>query len=266
MLFRSTPFDFTGNKFEFGMVGSSQSIASCNFTLNTIVAEVLNQFADSLEKSEEFDKDVQKLLVEVIKNHKRVIFNGNGYSEEWVLEAEKRGLPNIRSTVAAIPAIIAEKNVIIFEKHKVLSKIELESRYEINLEAYIKAINIEALAMLEIAKRQIQPACIAFATELAGSINTINATGIKVNTSVQEELLVKVSNLIASLSKNTAKLEKVNDKANNLHGDAFKQASFFRDEVFTQMAKLRADADELETVVDSELWPLPTYGEMLFNV
>lgn len=263
---RTSPFAFTGNKFEFRMVGSSQSIASCNFTLNTIVAEILNQFADKLEKSKDFDKDVQKLLAEVIKNHKRVIFNGNGYSDEWVLEAEKRGLPNIRSTVAAIPAIIAEKNVSVFEKHKVLSKIELESRYEINLEAYIKTINIEALAMLEIAKRQILPASIAFATELANSINAIKATGVKANTSVQEDLLVDVSNLVASLNKNITKLEKANNKANDMHGDSLKQASYFRDEVFTQMGKLRADADELETLVDAELWPLPTYGQLLFNV
>jgi len=263
---RTSPFAFTGNKFEFRMVGSNQSIAACNFTLNTIVAEILNQVADKLEKAKDLDAEVQKLLEEMVKNHKRVIYNGNGYTEEWVAEAEKRGLPNIRSTVAAIPAIIAEKNVKVLEKHGVLSKIELESRYEINLENYIKIINIEALATLEIAKRQILPAVISFATELAGSINAIKSTGIKATTSAQEELLVEISTLAASLKKNIAKLEEANDKAGNMHGDSFKQASFYRDSVFTQMATLRADADKLEAIVDSEYWPLPTYGEMLFNV
>ncbi len=263
---RTSPFAFTGNKFEFRMVGSSQSIANPNIILNTIVAETLSQIADRLEKAKDFESEVQKVLTEIVKNHKRVIFNGNGYSDEWVKEAAERGLPNIPSTVAAIPALIAEKNVKIFEKHGVLSKIELESRYEIALENYIKSINIEALTALEIAKRQILPSSIRFAAELANSINSIKATGLIADTSVQQELLLKTSTGIASLKKNIKKLEEAEEKAKVLEGNVFEIASFYRDEVFAQMGVLRSDADMLETIVDAELWPLPTYGEMLFNV
>ncbi len=263
---RTSPFAFTGNKFEFRMVGSSQSIAGCNFVLNTIVAEILSQFADRLEKAQDFDAEVQSLLQEVVKNHKRIIFNGNGYSEEWVEEAIKRGLPNFTSTVAALPQLISEKSISAFEKHGVLNKVELESRYEINLESYIKTINIEALTMLEMAKRQILPSVIKFTTELASSINSIQATGVDADTSAQAELLVEISALAASLKKNIAVLETAVDEASNLHGDSYAQACAFRDKVFAQMAVLRSDADKLEALVDEEYWPLPTYGDMLFNV
>ncbi|MCX7923353.1 MAG: glutamine synthetase III [Clostridia bacterium] len=265
---RTSPFAFTGNKFEFRMVGSSASIAGANFVTNTIVAEILSQIADRLEtvKAEDFDSEVQKLLQEIVKNHKRIIFNGNGYSNDWVVEAEKRGLPNLRSTVEAIPAIIAEKNKAVMEKHSVLSRVEMESRYEINLENYIKTINIEALTMLEMAKRQILPAVIKFTTEVASSINSIQATGLNVDISAQSELLSEISTLAASFKKNIAKLEEILDKASDMHGDTFKQACAFKDEVFAQMGALRADADKLETLVDAEYWPIPTYGDMLFNV
>ncbi len=263
---RTSPFAFTGNKFEFRMVPSSASIGGPNFVLNTIVAEVLSQIADRLEKASDFDAEVQNLLKEIVTNHKRIIFNGNNYSDEWVEEAEKRGLPNIRSTVAAIPALIADKNVEVLGKHGVLSKIEIESRYEINLESYIKTINIEALTMLEMAKRQILPACIEFATSLADSINSIKATGLDVDISAQSELLTEVSSLLASFKKNIGELEKVTAAAADMHGDSFKQASYYRDEVFTKMNVLRADGDKLETLVDKEYWPIPNYGEMLFNI
>ncbi|MCX7708575.1 MAG: glutamine synthetase III [Clostridia bacterium] len=263
---RTSPFAFTGNKFEFRMVGSSQSISGCNFVLNTTVAEILSEIADRLEKAKDFDAEVQAILQEIVKNHKRIIFNGNGYSEEWVAEAAKRGLPNFTSTVAALPQLITEKSIKVFEKHGVLSKVELESRYEINLEGYIKTINIEALTMLEMAKRQVLPAVIKFTTELATSINSIQATGVKVDISAQTELLAEVSALAASLKKNIAVLEKAVDEANDMHGDSYKQACAFRDKVFAQMGVLRADADKLEAIVDEEYWPLPTYGDMLFNV
>ncbi|HEX3028189.1 MAG TPA: glutamine synthetase III [Clostridia bacterium] len=263
---RTSPFAFTGNKFEFRMCASSQSIAAPNLVLNTIVAEILSQAADRLEKAKDFKAEVKKLLKEMVKNHKKVIFNGNGYTDEWIAEAAKRGLPNITSTVAAITAIKDAKNVKILEKHGVLSKIECESRYEIGLENYIKSINIEALTALEIAKRQILPSVLGFAAELARSINSIKATGVKADVSVQESLLKEVSSLAASFKKNIDKLEKATDKAAAMHGDVFKQASYYRDEVFAQMGVLRGDADMLETIVDAELWPLPTYGEMLFNV
>ncbi|GIM28890.1 glutamine synthetase [Clostridium polyendosporum] len=263
---RTSPFAFTGNKFEFRMVPSSASIAGCNFVLNTIVAEVLSQFADRLEKAADVDAETQKILTEVAKNHKRIIFNGNGYSEDWVIEAEKRGLPNLRTTVESIKALIDEKNIKVMEKHGVLSRIEMESRYEIQLENYSKTINIEALTTLEMAKREILPAVIKFATSLAGSINAINATGITADVSAQAELLTEVSSLTASLKKNIQALEESVEKADNLHGDSYEQAAFYRFDVFEKMNILRADADRLETIVDKEFWPLPTYAEMLFNI
>jgi glutamine synthetase len=263
---RTSPFAFTGNKFEFRMTPSSGSIAQANFTLNTIVAETLDQIADRLEKADDVNAEVQVILSEIIKNHKRIIFNGNGYSDEWVAEAEKRGLPNIKTTVESIKAIIAEKNLAVMEKHNVLSRVEMHSRYEISLENYTKTINIEALTMVEMAKRQIRPAVIKFATELAGSINTIKATGIDADVSVQAELLTEVSALTASLNKNISTLEAAIENAAKAHGDAYEQASLYRFDVFEKMALLRADADKLETIVGEDIWPFPTYGELLFNV
>ena len=248
------------------MTPSSASIAQVNFTLNTIVAETLGQIADRLEKASNVDAEVEKILAEIAKQNKRVIFNGNGYSDEWVVEAEKRGLPNIKTTVESIKAIIAEKNLAVMEKHNVLSRVEMESRYEISLENYIKTINIEALTMVDMAKREILPAVIKFATEIAGSINTIKATGIAADISAQTELLTEVSALTASLKKNTAVLEASIEKASSAHEDAYDQAALYRFDVFEKMAALRADADKLETIVGKEDWPFPTYGELLFNV
>ena len=263
---RTSPFAFTGNKFEFRMVPSSASIAGCNFVLNTIVAETLSEVADKLEKASDLDAEIQAILTEIVKKHKRIIFNGNGYSAEWVVEAEKRGLPNIKSTVEAAKAMINPKNQAVLEKHGVLTKVESESRYEITLENYNKIINIEALTTLEMAKRQIIPAVIQYTTSLAESINTIKATGVNVDISAQSELLTEVSTLLASLNKNVAILEKAVEKADNFDGDIFDLGMMYRYEVFEQMNTLREDADKLETIVDEEFWPLPTYGDMLFNV
>jgi glutamine synthetase len=263
---RTSPFAFTGNKFEFRMTPSSASIAQVNFTLNTIVAETLSEIADRLEKASDVNVEVEKILSEIVKDHKRIIFNGNGYSDEWVVEAEKRGLPNIKTTVESIKAIIAEKNLAVMEKHNVLSRVEMESRYEISLEHYIKTINIEGLTMVEMAKREILPAVIKFATELAGSINAIKATGVAADLSAQTELLTEVSSLTASLKKNTGVLEAAIEKAASAHGDAYEQASLYRFDVFEKMATLRADADKLETIVGADAWPFPTYSELLFNV
>ncbi|TZE83619.1 glutamine synthetase III [Calorimonas adulescens] len=263
---RTSPFAFTGNKFEFRMIGSSSTIATANYILNTIVAEELSQIADRLEKASNFNEEVQKILEEIVKNHKRVIFNGNGYSEEWVKEAERRGLPNIRSTVEAIPALIAEKNVKLMEKHGVLSRVEMESRYEVMLENYSKTINIEALTMLDIAKRQLLPAVIKFLTKLADSINSIKATGVNADVTAQSDLLVEVSSLAAMFKKNIDGLEKVVNDASELEGDSYKLASYYRDVVFVKMGEVRDIADKLETLVDKELWPLPSYSDMLFNV
>lgn len=263
---RTSPFAFTGNKFEFRMVPSSASIAGCNFVLNTIVAETLSEIADKLEKATDLDTEIQSILTNIVKNHKRIIFNGNGYSDEWVAEAERRGLPNIHSTVEAAKAMMDEKNQAVLEKHGVLTRVESTSRYEITLENYNKIINIEALTTLEMAKRQILPAVIKFATSLAESINTIKATGVNADISVQTELLTEVSTLTASLNKNVALLEKLVEKADNFAGDIFDLGMMYRYEVFEQMNTLRADADKLETLVDEEFWPIPTYSDMLFNV
>ena len=263
---RTSPFAFTGNKFEFRMVPSSASISGCNFVLNTIVAETLSEIADKLEKASDLNGEIQAILTDIVKNHKKVIFNGNGYSDEWVEEAARRGLPNIKSTVEAAKAMISEKNQAVLEKHGVLTKVEAESRYEITLENYNKIINIEALTTLEMAKRQILPAVIKFATSLAGSINTINATGLGVDVSAQADLLKEVSTLTASLKKNIGILEEVVAKADSFDGDIFDLGMMYRYEVFEQMSTLREDSDKLETLVDKEFWPMPTYEDMLFNV
>ena len=263
---RTSPFAFTGNKFEFRMVPSSASIGCCNHTLNTIVAESLCQIADRLEKATDLDAEIQAILTDIVKNHKKIIFNGNGYSDEWVAEAERRGLPNIKSTVEAAKALVSEKNQAVFEKHGVLTKAEATARYEIVLENYNKTINIEALTTLEMTKRQILPAVIKFATSLAESINTIKATGLNVDVSTQAELLEEVSTLTASLKKNITLLEKAVEKADNFDGDIYDLGLMYRYEVFEQMNTLRADADKLETLVDKEFWPMPTYSDMLFNV
>jgi len=263
---RTSPFAFTGNKFEFRMVGSSASIAGPNFVLNTIVAESLSQFADRLEKADDLDSEIQAIIKDVAKNNKRIIFNGNNYSEEWVQEAERRGLPNLKSTVDAVKAIIAEKNINVFEKHKVLSRVELQSRYEINLENYVKTLNIEALTMLEMAKKEILPASIEYTTKLANSINSIKSTGIDADISAQTELLKKVGSLVASFKKNIDILESTLEKASALHGDTYELAKYYKDEVLSQMNALRADGDALESIVDASLWPFPTYGDLLFKI
>ena len=263
---RTSPFAFTGNKFEFRMVGSSDSIAMPNFILNTIVAETLSLFADRLEKAKDFDAEVKALVKEMARAHKKVIFNGNNYSEEWVTEAEKRGLPNIRSTVEATQALTAPKNVRILEKHGVLNKVEMESRCEVMLETYIKTIRIEALTMLEMAKRQILPAAVAYISDLAGSIQGVKATGLDADTGAQAGTLKEVSAITASFKKNITLLESKLGEADGLHGDTYKQACAFRDLVFTQMAVLREDGDKLEELVEADVWPYPTYSDMLFNV
>jgi glutamine synthetase len=263
---RTSPFAFTGNKFEFRMVASSASIARPNYTLNTIVAEILSQFADKLEKASDFNTEVQKIMKEIVTNHSRIIFNGNNYSEEWLVEAEKRGLPNIKSTVEASKALIDEKNVRIFEKHGVFTRAELESRFEIALENYIKVVNIEAQTMLDMAKRDIIPAVINYTSDLADSINTIKATGISADTSVQAELLSKTSGLLAAFSKGIVTLEASLEKADSMHGSTYDHAYFFRYDTFMKMGDLRKIADEMETITGSDYWPMPVYGDLLFRV
>ena len=261
---RTSPFAFTGNKFEFRMVGSSQSIAQSNFTLNTIVAEVLSQFADELEASANFSDDLNALIKRTIKEHKRVLFNGNGYSEEWVEEAARRGLPNIRSTVEAIGAIRAEKNLALMEKHAVLSRVEMDSRCEILYENYIKTVHIEALTMIEMARRQILPAVIRFKSDLAASINEVAVAEGDIQ--VEKELFDFISSHLSAMSRNLSALDTAVSESAALHGDTAAQAAAYRDNVFTKMASLRQESDKLEERMDSSYWPLPSYSELLFNI
>lgn len=263
---RTSPFAFTGNKFEFRMVASSASIAGPNTVLNTIVAETLSRIADRLEKTGDLEAEIQTIIKEIARNHKRIIFNGNNYSDEWVVEAEKRGLPNIKSTVAAISAWIDEKTVKTFVKHQVLSEVEVHSRYEIYLENYAKNINIEALTMLEMAKRQIIPAVIDFCSKLAESLNQVKAASAKASVATQENLLVEISATLDSFSSQIAALEKSLEEADNHGGTTLKHAEYYRDVIFTAMGKARLDADKLEALVDAKYWPFPTYADMLFNV
>jgi glutamine synthetase len=262
---RTSPFAFTGNKFEFRMVGSTQSISDPNVVLNTIVADELAMIADKLEKAENPMMEAHELVKQLLTEHRRVIFNGNGYSDEWVAEAERRGLPNLKSMVDAIPSLVTPKAVELFEKHGVYTKAELESRAEIMFENYSKVINIEALATLDIAKKQIVPAVIKYQTSLADSINTIKAAA-PVDTSVQEELLTDISTNLKELYTAIGELEAEEAKAASMEEDIPAQARYYHDVVFEGMDKVRKPADTLEMLVDKEAWPMPSYGDLIFEV
>ena len=262
---RTSPFAFTGNKFEFRMVGSSLNIAGPNTILNTIVANSLTEFADVLEKANEenFNEVLHDLLVKTIAEHKRVIFNGNGYGDEWPVEAEKRGLLNLKSTVDAIPCLTAQKNVDLFKKFGVYSEVELHAREEILLENYSKVINIEALTAADMAKTEIMPAVMKFSKDICDIAASKKALGIE--PTVETELAKKLNDLTAALSEKAAKLSDAVVKAQAVEGEE-KKARFYHDEVFGLMQSLRAVADELETIVGEKYWPYPTYDELLFNV
>lgn len=262
---RTSPFAFTGNKFEFRMCPSSGSISGPNFVLNTAVAEILSDFATRLEESTNVEATVNEILAETAKNHKRIIFNGNGYSDEWVEEAARRGLPNVKTTVESIKALVDEKNLELMDKHGVLTREEMHSRYEIQLENYIKTVNIEALTMVEMAKRQILPAVIEFSTKVAKSINEIKSTGIVVATAAQEELLKEVCAFMNSMDAKVKALEASVVKAEGI-AETYEQAASYRFDVFEKMNELRVDADKLETMVGANEWPIPTYSELLFNI
>lgn len=263
---RTSPFAFTGNKFEFRMLGSSESIACANVFLNTAVAEELCQFADELEKSKDFQKDIQALVLKTIKEHKRIIFNGNGYDDAWVKEAEKRGLSNLKSTPEALVHILDEKNKKLLEKHGVYSESEIVSRFEIHNEGYSKVINIEAETMLDMAKKYILPAGSKFAGKLADTIASKKAVCDAADVTYETEMLTKVSSLTSEIYKKVQQLEKDVRDVKELSGDASKTAFFYREHVFESMNELRISADELETIVPKELWPFPSYGDLLFSV
>lgn len=260
---RTSPFAFTGNKFEFRMVGSRDSIAAPNVVLNTIVAEAFAEACDILEKADDFDEAVHDLIKKYAAEHYRIVFNGNGYSEEWVAEAERRGLPNIKSMVEAIPAITTDKAVALFEKYNVFTRAELESRAEIQFETYAKAINIEARAMIDIARKQIVPAVIKYTKSLADTINAVKEAGA--DTSVQLEMLQESTVLLGKAKEALGNLEKVTaEAAEKEEGQV--QATFYHEFVFPAMEALRTPVDELEMIVDKEIWPMPSYGDLIFEV
>lgn len=260
---RTSPFAFTGNKFEFRMVGSRDSIASPNIVLNTIVAEAFAEACDILEKANDFDIAVHDLIKEYATEHQRIVFNGNGYSEEWVTEAKRRGLPNIKSMVDAIPALVSDKAVELFSKFGVFTRTELESRVEIQYEAYAKAINIEARTMIDIAGKQILPAVIHYTKELADTIISVKEAGSKVK--VQSRLLDKTSDLLEATEIALDKLSAATLIAGQ-KSEGEEQARYFHDVVMPAMDALRAPVDQLEMIVNKELWPMPSYGDLIFEV
>ncbi len=260
---RTSPFAFTGNKFEFRMVGSTQSIAFPMMVLNTIVADQLGKMVDELEKAEDFEAAVKKMVRELLTEHRDIIFNGNGYSEEWVKEAERRGLPNIRCMVDAVPYLASEKNVEIFERQGVLNRAELQARADVMLENYAKKIHIEALTMIEMSNEEIIPAVMSYQAELAKGAAEIKALGIE--PTVQISLLEIISNKIQELKKATEKLEELTAKADTLTDDVQAWAKYYHDVVFAAFDDVRKPADELEKELPKDVWPFPTYEQLLFE-
>ncbi len=260
---RTSPFAFTGNKFEFRMVGSRDSIAGPNVVLNTIVAEAFAEACDVLENAEDFGKAVHDLIKKYAVEHYRIVFNGNGYSDEWVAEAERRGLPNIRSMVEAIPALTTEKAVAMFEKFKVFTKAELESRAEIKYENYAKAINIEARTMIDMASKQFIPAVIKYTKELADTVIAVKEAGA--DASVQAELLGEISGLLGKTKQALSELIRLTDQAAAMK-EGEEQARFYHFDVVPAMETLRAPVDRLEMIVDKDAWPMPSYGDLIFEI
>ncbi|MEG0689393.1 MAG: glutamine synthetase type III, partial [Hungatella sp.] len=262
---RTSPFAFTGNKFEFRMVGSSDSIAAPNVVLNTIVAETFREAADELEKASDFDTAVHDLIKRLLADHRRIVFNGNGYADAWVEEAKRRGLPNIISMVEAIPALTTEKAVKLFEEFHVYTRAELESRVEIEYEAYSKAINIEGRTMIDMSSKQIIPAVIQYTTRLAKSINEVAAACPYADISVQTELLTETSDLLSDVKVALSALIAAVDRC-RVMTEPKGQAYAYRDQVVPAMTALRTPVDQLEMIVDKELWPMPSYGDLMFEV
>ena len=262
---RTSPFAFTGNKFEFRMLGSSNSIACCNMMLNSAVAESLKQFADVLENSDNFENDVHTLIRDTIKAHKRIIFNGNGYDDAWLEEAEKRGLSNLRTTADAMPHLLDEKNVAMLTAHKVFTEAELESRLEIMLENYVKQVNIEALTMVDMTGKQILPAIESYLTKLLTNVTMKKAISPDISCAYETANIEKLSAACDEMSANAGILERLTYHLSHID-NIIEQADFVRDEILPQMDTLREYADDAEAIVDSKIWPLPTYGELLFGV
>ena len=260
---RTSPFAFTGNKFEFRMVGSSDSIASPNTTLNAIVAEAFCEAADILEKADDFDVAVHDLIKKYLTDHQRIIFNGNGYSDEWVAEAERRGLPNIKSMIEAVDTLTTDKAVKLFERFGIFTEAELESRAEVLYETYAKSINIEALTMIDMASKQYIPAVVKYTKSLADTVIAVKEAGA--DASAQADLLKDVSEKLTAMKAALVKLEEAEAKASAIT-DAKEQAFFYKDVVKAAMDELRAPVDAAEMLVDKKVWPVPTYGDLIFEV
>ncbi len=261
---RTSPLAFTGNKFEFRMLGSAFSIAGPNIVLNTVVAEVLRRFADTLEGASDFKDALKALIRDTIRAHKRIVFNGNNYAETWVHEAERRGLSNLKTTVDALPAFVSTKSIELFTRHRVFTEAEIRSRYEILLESYCKTLHIEALTMVDMVRRDMIPACVGYQNELAQLLQSKKACG-DFDTTLEEQLLSTLSKLSACLWEKTRKLE--NDLIRTQQvGDSLALATFYRETIFVGMSQLRIVADELETLVAKKHWRWPTYAELLYSV
>ncbi len=260
---RTSPFAFTGNKFEFRMLGSSASISGANVVINTAVAESLRQYADALEGSTDFENDLHELIRSVIRKHKRIIFSGNGYGDEWVREAEKRGLLNLPTTPDCVPHYLAMKNVELFARHRVYTEIELAARYKMKLDNYCKVLHIEALTMLDMARQDILPAVSAFAKELCDTATAKNALGVEAV--YETETAARVSKLTTEVLSEVRTLEKASDDAEEL-ADVLTRACAYKDNVLSAMSTLRESVDELETLTARKYWPYPNYGDLLFSV
>ena len=262
---RTSPFAFTGNKFEFRMLGSAASISGANVVLNTAVAESLRQYADILENSNDFENDLHELIKSVIAKHKRIIFNGNGYDDAWIEEAERRGLLNLKSTPDCVPYYLAEKNVELFTRHKIYTPVELHSRYEIKLDGYCKVLHIEALTMLDMVWKDILPAVSAYSKKLADTALAKKSLSDSIDCSFETELAAKISTLTAEAVKKTQALEYAVMDVKNIE-DTLELARYYKDTVFAAMNELRIVVDELETHTSAEYWPYPSYGDILFSV
>lgn len=260
---RTSPFAFTGNKFEFRMPGSKLSVAGPNTVLNTIVADVLDQFADELEKADNFQDALDDLIKRTIKENQNIIFNGNGYSDEWPVEAEKRGLLNLKSTHEAVPTFLAQKNVDVFSKYGVYTEAELQSRVEILLDEYCKTLNIEALTMIDMAKKEILPAAAKYIKDIAKTAELAKSCGAE--TVFEEETVKEISALVTEMYKALGTLEADVQKVHSIE-DTQEMANFFHDTIFADMGALRVPADKIETLVGKEYWPYPTYSDLLFYV
>ena len=262
---RTSPFAFTGNKFEFRMLGSAASISGANVVLNTAVAESLRQYADILENSKDFENDLHELIKSVIAKHKRIIFNGNGYDDAWIEEAERRGLLNLKSTPDCVPYYLAEKNVELFTRHKIYTPVELHARYEIKLDGYCKVLHIEALTMLDMVWKDILPAVSAYSKKLADTALAKKSLSDSIDCSFETELAAKISTLTAEAVKKTQALEYAVMDVKNIE-DTLELARYYKDTVFAAMNELRIVVDELETHTSAEYWPYPSYGDILFSV